>query len=502
LDLGSGHELSIHSDSVTIKLFRQMTIDEVYGVHWYTGDSPDPEAREHRADSHHAETRSGPTHSPQSKTDVIRERFFPSVEETPGVSEKDYVKDHVLPRAEDERRDSNPKIHNPQVSAAREPSRGDIEAERRYDDILLGLRQSNRLYQSRARVRIDKGNGDDQTDESPDTRAAVCADLRNTRPPMSEPSGCISVARLISWLEPLKRILDQVPVVLRVVLWLLSQSHPVTCPSITFSACGAFMGDELLNKLFRRHVTNDARIGQLKSEVASWLSAADIYLDFSRLRARASVPLRTTNDIRAEFRTSSVVVTRISPQHENEDPKTASENNGRVARLKGVDASFTIPVCLLPFHAYLAPPPDIPTDPDTAPAAVSIRGSLPAHFSESFLSFAATLSKTSQMIDIEEEAGVAADNTDHSVTPRSDRHYDQSDHHGFRSKLAHGRLSAAIKHPVVHGKHILHKEVKKTAVDKVDGAWFAKWTNKVLKQLEWLDGDFGYSIEIETGITR
>jgi hypothetical protein len=39
-------------------------------------------------------------------------------------------------------------------------------------------------------------------------------------------------------------------------------------------------------------------------------------------------------------------------------------------------------------------------------------------------------------------------------------------------------------------------------VDKVDGAWFAKWTNKALKQLEWLDGDFGYSIEIETGITR
>jgi hypothetical protein len=49
---------------------------------------------------------------------------------------------------------------------------------------------------------------------------------------------------------------------------------------------------------------------------------------------------------------------------------------------------------------------------------------------------------------------------------------------------------------------LLHKEVKKTAVDKVDGAWFAKWTNKLLRQLEWLDGDLGYSMEVPTPLKR
>jgi hypothetical protein len=388
-----------------------------------------------------------------------------------------------------------------------------VEAEQRYEDVLLELRQSNRLYQSRARVKIAHGNldGDRQTHNDPDTRAAVCADLRNTRPPMSQPSGRIPISKLISLFEPINRIIAKVPSLMRAMLWLLTQSHPVTCPSICFSACGAFLGQELLNKLFRSHASDDSRTEQLKSDVSSWLSAADIYLDLARMRARTSVPLRTTNDIHAELRTSDVVITRISPKGE----KTASisatdEHTGRVARLKGVDASFTIPTCLLPFHAYLLPPPESSDDEDTAPVAIAIRGSLPAYFSEAFISFAATLSKTSQMVDIEEEAGLAADNTDNVEDDKSNssnsndghNHSHGHSHHGFRAKIAHGRIGAAIKHPVQHGKQILHKEVKKTAVDKVDGAWFAKWTNKFLKKLEGLEGDFGYSMEVETGVVR
>jgi hypothetical protein len=473
-------------------------------VHWFTGDNSRAQSREQRADSH-----TDDIHSPQSKRDVIRDKFFPSVEETPASSQQDYVKDRVLPRWQDEKRDGSDDYHRPLVGKARRPSPSDVEAEQRYEDVLLELRQSNRLYQSRARVKIAHGNidGDRQTDNDPDTRAAVCADLRNTRPPMSQPSGRIPISKLIRLFRPINRILDKVPSVVRVILWLLTQSHPVTCPSICFSACGVFLGQELLSKLFRRHTADDNRIEQLKSEVSSWLSAADIYLDLARMRARTSVPLRTTNDIRAELRTSDVVITRVSPKGgEEAGISAADEHTGRVARLKGVDSSFTIPTCLLPHHAYLQPPPEISDDEDTAPVAIAIRGSLPAHFSESFLAFAATLSKTSQMVDIEEEAGLAADKTD-DVSPREEDNkannsHNTHSHHGFRAKIAHGRIGAAIKHPVQHGKQILHKEVKKTAVDKVDGAWFAKWTNKFLKKLEWLDGDFGYSMEVPTPIMR
>jgi hypothetical protein len=516
LDLGSGHELSIHSDAVTIKLFRQIAIDEVYGVHWFTGDTPNPEGREHRADSH-TDSHSGRTHSPQSKRDVIKEKFFPSVEESSAASQRDYVKDRILPRSEDERPDVESEVHGAEKAGPRRPSRSDVEAEKRYDDVLLALRQSNRLYQSRARVRLSHGDGKDQTDESPDTRAAVCADLRNTRPPMSKPSGRIPISRLITIFKPITRILDKVPSVTRTILSLLSQSHPITCPSICFSACGGYLGDELLNKLFRSHAADDKRIAELKTQVTKWLSAADIYLDFARLRGRGSVPLRTSNDIRAELSSADVIITRVNPKTEGQASREADENTGRVAWLKGIDTSFTIPTCLLPAHGYLAPQPKPSEQDDTAPVAIAIRGHLPAHFNESFLNFAATLSKTSQMVDIEEEAGLANDDAN-TVVPRSDRLEEERKHgktdsphdsnghshhfQGFRAKIAHGRIGAAIKHPVVHGKHILHKEVKKTAVDKVDGAWFAKWTNKLLKQLEWLDGDVGYSMEIPAPITR
>lgn len=518
MDLGSGHELSIHSDAITIKLFRQIAIDEVYGVHWFTGESPNPEAsREHRADSHTDSHSDKGIHSPQSKKDLIKEKFFPSVEESSAASQRDYVKDRILPRSEDERRYSESDVNSANVSGARRPSRGDVEAEQRYDDVLLGLRQSNRLYQSRARVRISHGNGKDQTDESPDTRAAVCADLRSTRPPMSKPSGRIPVSKLVDMFDPIARLIDKVPSLLRAILWLLSQSHPVTCPSICFSACGAYLGDELLNKLFRRHAADDKRITDLKDQVTNWLSAADVYLDFARLRGRGSVPLRTSNDIQVELRSADVIITRINPKCANQPSKDSDSNTGRVAWLKGIDTSFTIPACLLPSHAYLAPLPESSHEDDTAPVAISIRGHLPAHFSEAFLSFAATLSKTSQMLDVEEEAGLATDDTN-SPIPRSERlsqehhngraddskdgHSHNSHFQGLRAKIAHGRIGAAIKHPVQHGKHVLHKEVKKTAVDKVDGAWFAKWTNKLLRQLEWLDGDVGYSMEIPTPLAR
>ena len=115
-----------------------------------------------------------------------------------------------------------------------------------------------------------------------------------------------------------------------------------------------------------------------------------------------------------------MIITRINPKCENQPSKESDSNTGRVAWLKGIDTSFTIPTCLLPSHAYLAPLPESSHEDDTAPVAISIRGHLPAHFSEAFLSFAATLSKTSQMLGIEEEAGLATDDTN-SPVPRSER---------------------------------------------------------------------------------
>lgn len=295
------------------------------------------------------------------------------------------------------------------------------------------------------------------------------------------------------------RLLDQVPFLLRLMLSLLSQSHPVSCPSICFSASGSFLGGMLMDKLFRSHAADDDRIAELKREVSQWLNAADIYIDLNNLRGQGAVPLRTTPDITADIRSSDVVLTRIGAN---------GGCTGRVARIKGIDGSFCIPTCLLRAHSYLVhlPLPSGKMEDHVALIYTSIRATLPVHFSDALLNFAATLSKTIQMLDIEEEAGLASSDDWSSSAGDSSftRGSSGSSHlHGLREKLARGRVGVAIKQPVMHAKqNLLQKEIKEATVDKVNGAWFAKWTNKVLKQLEWLDGDVGYSTEIAVRVTR
>lgn len=376
-------------------------------------------------------------------------------------------------------------------------SRGDEEAEERYNHVLSELRRTNHLHQCRSRATTKASEHKDESTHRP----VVCSNFRNSKPPRSSSENQISLSRLMELLSPLSRLLDRAPIILRLFLWLLSQSHSVTCPALCFSADGRYLGDEILESLFRKHAVEDSRIRQLKHEVSSWLSDADVYLDFMNLTGQSTVPVLTSNKITADLRSNGVALSRLGAN---------IANGGRIGELSGADASFVIPTCLLPSHASIAPLPE-PDENDTAPVFMAIRASLPAHLSESFLNFAATLSKTSQMLDIEEEAGRIGNNKpafpgiDDETTENDNHdqsHENESHAHRLREKLSHVHLGVVTKHPIDHLKQSLHKGMKKTAVDKVDGAWFAKWTNKLLRQLEGLDGDVGYSTEIPVSISR
>lgn len=445
----------------------------------------------------------------------------------------------------------------PARSPARFPSPDDIEAEDCYDYVLHELRTTTRLYQSHVRVkvaRLAQPNNADKDNEDVDTRAAICADLRSTRPAMSPTNNQFTLTQLLDLFEPITRLLDKVPVVLRFFLWLTSQSHPITCPSICFSASGDYLGNDLTDKLFSKHAGKSDRIDKLRQEVAHFLSDADLYADFANLRGRASVPLRTTDPIRADLRSADIVVSRLGSSRDavseyksyTQDPDTT----GRVARLSGADAAFSIPVCLLPSHGYLAPPPPESSESeDTVPVDFSVRATLPALFSETFLNFAATFSKTFQLVDIEEDeqqedeeaaADVVSEESKEEeeaelekketksvpTSPKtpSSPSFDspaKSHHHGFhhfRTTLsqkspkfasalhldpAQSHKSLAEKHPLLrHPKQILQRSVKKSVVEKIDGAWCAKWSNKVLRKLESAEGDLGYSGQVEVGVVR
>jgi hypothetical protein len=373
-----------------------------------------------------------------------------------------------------------------------------------------------------------------------------------------------TLTQLMDLFEPISRLLDKIPVVLRFFLWLTSSSHPVTCPSICFSASGHYLGrDLILDKLFRKHAGKSDRIDKLREQVSHWLSDADLYIDFTNLRGRASVPMRTVDPIRTDLRSADIVITRLSSSREagNEHPSYSQDadpdTTGRVARLSGADAAFTIPVCLLPYHGHLAPPPPESSESeDTVPVDFSARASLPAYFSETFLDFAATFSKTFQLVDIEEdeqkedeeavdevkedgkaEASAEADpaspptspnpvspSPTNPTSPSSPSNSPAKFHHPhfrhFRTRLSQSspKLASALhlhdnpaqnhktllqQHPILrHPKTILQRNVKKSVVEKINGAWCAKWSQKILRKLEDAEGDLGYSGSLQVKVVR
>jgi hypothetical protein len=221
-----------------------------------------------------------------------------------------------------------------------------------------------------------------------------------------------------------------------------------------------------VHKLFRSHATNDDRIAELEREISRWLTSADAYIDVNNLRGQSTVPLRTTQDITADVRFADIVLTRTGAE---------IENTGRVARNKGIDISFCIPVCLLRAHAYLVPPAltsDVKRA-NTALVHISARATLPAQFSDAFLSFAATLSKTSQMLDIEVDAGKALSGDLTSIAGRSSftRGFKGNLHlDGLREKLSLDALQSKVRQHVSHMKETLQGEYKEATMDKVINA--------------------------------
>jgi hypothetical protein len=57
----------------------------------------------------------------------------------------------------------------------------------------------------------------------------------------------------------------------------------------------------------------------------------DIYIDVNNLRGQGAIPMRTTQDIIVDLRSTNLVLTRIGAE---------VKNAGRVSRIKGMTSSF------------------------------------------------------------------------------------------------------------------------------------------------------------------
>lgn len=497
LNIGQGHEIHAHTDSLEIKLFRRIAISEIFAAHKCPEDEKETPC-EVDGDQTHLSDENRIVEGNIRHEDSMKQQDGATTDVKVPVpkSTKDWTQNRAL---------------------------GDEDAELRYADILKDIRTGGGLYQMRERLRnVDRE--DEYTDI--ELRAMLCTELRRTGLSPPRHSKRITTSKLAT-LFPEPNIFEYVPSAMRALLWLASHTHPIDCPSICVAGSGHWLNSMLSHLIFRRHPTDDQRIRELEREISEWLSVGEYCVDLADITALGQVPLRSVYNIKAEIRSTNIAVSRIDVE---------DNSSAQMASLAGVDGTFVIPTCLLPNHSHLVPPepsalevfeatekkkrndqvqsktaseaasaekegvnqlsskydsaPETETvDIDALGILMSIRATLPAHFDESCLSFAATLSKAAQMMDIEESIV-------DPPTPMYEGDFDPTEN--FRDKFSRRskRFGSAIKHPLQTAHGAFHREMRKATVMTVNGAWFAKWTNKILEQMAWLNGDIGYTFEI------
>jgi hypothetical protein len=516
LNIGKGHEIHVHADSVEVKLFRRIAIGEIYAAHKCLEDE--------RETAFEVDEGTAPTHDTSyasTESRIVED----NIRHEASVKHKNEKSTNI--------KSSGPK---PMEAWAHITASDDADAEFRYSDVLNRIRTSGGLYQMRERLRNTHKDGEYTDIERIELRAMLCTELRRTGLSAPEHLEQITTSKLATMFAA-PNVFEYVPSAMRALLWLASHTHPIECPSISVAGSGHWLHDLLSQFIFRHRSSDDQRIRELEREISEWLSVGEYCVDLSDITALGQVPLRSMYNIKSEVRSTSIAVSRVDIE---------SNTSTQMASLAGVDGAFVIPTCLLPNHSHLVPPEPTPIEiaaaewkrheefekrgqeeaarmasetskPDAGnvkqrssedqPAAkeavpdvdalgilMSIRATLPAHFDESCLSFAATLSKATQMLDIEESII-------NPPTPMAfDEDLDPTDN--FREKFSKRskRLGSAMKHPLMTAHGAFQREVRKATVMQVNGAWFAKWTNKILEQLAWLNGDVGYTFEIPVSL--
>ncbi|KAK6433388.1 hypothetical protein LTR95_010433 [Oleoguttula sp. CCFEE 5521] len=466
------HKVSIYCDTLEVRLFRKVFANELYVVH--------------------NEALSGQVHGiSQSMDSKGPESHGNGAATTPG---------HIpIPQLS-----STSNKHGAQITAPVFPSPRVTEAS--CDQTLSERRNASRLVRCCKEVELMTRNTPGLVRGEIEKRALISAELRKLPSVSAGDADVAKLSSLWSYIAPSIKLFKAYPALLRVVLMPMTSLHFVEIQAVYIAASGQPLHKLLVNRFFGQGETRNKHVEEFEQEVASWLSPADVCLAFSDVITKVSVPLRLVNDISGSIGTTETIVIRV------ETPDSID----KVIRLQATRGTFSCPSYLLPFHSHLIPPPPThsksPTtdlqNSDTFPLTLSTHVTLPAKFSHAFLTFLTQLTKTSQIQDIqsapsglpETRAPSASEVPQECSTSPSDDHTSLG--HRMKEKIKFGKLEEVVKRPGEKLKGVLHKGTKIAAVKQVDGGWFATWTNKLLDQLEWMEGEVGYKFVVPVGLGR
>lgn len=424
-------------------------------------------------------------------------------------------------------------------------------AEKQYLDMLTQIRTTSAIYQSRARARQSQKEAGNDVDDEKDLRAAICAELHNFPSVPHPPQASVKVTTLQNLSKPaVRRFMHRLPFLLRLLLVPLGYLHPVSIASINAAGSGQWLRELLQQHVFKSYTDHSAEIRRLERRMSTWLADANFCLQLTDVDGLGQVPLTTNFDIVAYLHFADILAYRLLPQ---------SGILNQVVRLGGADATFTIPIFLLPHHEHLLPPRPTNEDrkemkekvenadglPKTVQAetelkrvkkdettiSMSVHASLPASFDQSLLAFIAALVKATKIIEFDKEvekmdpdndgfspvsrastaASVASIDSNNSIKSAHKRV--QSDltpsSPGSRFKAFTKNIQQNLRDASIDTANAVTKEnirdfvkdvqqsTKKAVVGSiVNDRWIAKMVGKIAQNLAKAQGDIGYSGDI------
>ncbi|KAG6005709.1 hypothetical protein E4U21_007725 [Claviceps maximensis] len=478
IKLSDDLELAIQTESVTVSLFRGIDIGDCYA---------NLKGGQHEMTFVDMERKTNGDYEEALMVDTLLPK--PS---SHGVQRPELI------RMKSEMTDGNPPKDSSYVAAIQAMRRyrlNNVSAEAQYNQVVRNIRKTSTIQTARKHVK------NICMDENA-LKAAICSNLHSKPSVPHPPKRSVKVTTL-QRLPPLsvRGFLHRLPMLLRLLLSPLSYFHPIKMASITATASGRWIETMLEQALFKGYGDCDSDVRTVQNRISKWVSDANFAIVLGGMHGNAQVPVDSSYDIHCQVAFDQLLAFRALPQQ--------AAHLNQVVSLRGADASLAIPSILLPHHEHLIPPraprPEkrkntlkshtttclvdghpldarededddsrSETEKDQVHLRLAARMHLPAKFDQELLEFVALIVKASKLIEMGGKARTSS-SASSTTTSASDDGRKLSEVAGTLNQ----KMKDGIKKAVIANDH-----------------WLAKLVGKLMRKLEIVNGDLGYTGDI------
>jgi hypothetical protein len=543
IKLSDDIELGIQVDKVTVPLFREITVDDVYanvkGGDWEVtfGDVqygiPEPDDDDSVV---------------VTNTAILRAATMKG-----GANGRpaDMVRNLTAGKKPIEAEDTVKKV-----------SPDEEQAHKKYKELVRYINDTSAITKAKqtlveaSKARAEAGSSDDEKDakdakkskEEPgvrldidnmdDFRAAICTQIHGQPSIPHPPTKSIRVSTLRKTSYPnVKKFLHRLPFLYRLMLSPICYFHPVKFKSITAAGSGKWFTALMRQYFFKHYSSQDAEIRRLEARISAWCADANFAVELGPMASEAHFPINTNYNIQTHFKISDVMAYRILPD---------AVELKQVVRLGGADAVLTIPMFLFPHHEHIFPEKKSDFDllemesaineaeptpkqilarkeleklkKDEASMHVSAHAHLPAQFHQDLLNFVAAIVKATKVIESDkdfeeakvlrelkrvsttdsEASSLASVNTNNSEMSQTTLNGNEDkSFKAFLKKVDTGFKEASNKTMVG-----MRKAGQNTVHAMANDRWIARLVGKVTRKLEKAQGELGYSGEVPIALAK